>query len=104
VVVVVGVSGDIDASNASDLAVLTRIRLERASSLILDLSGVDFIGAAGFWVLWSIKEHCIAAGPHLAVVASAAVTRLLDVCDPSHTLQRRPDVDAALLAVSRRHP
>jgi anti-anti-sigma factor len=76
--VVVSVRGEVDASNGTDLAGYVERHLGIAGTLVLDLSGVEFFGAAGLTALRRIDLCCDRTRWQL--VASAAVRRVLRAC------------------------
>ncbi|HZQ31730.1 MAG TPA: STAS domain-containing protein [Mycobacterium sp.] len=80
------VAGDVDASNASRLADYVFRRAANCRRLILDLEGVAFFGTAGFTTLRTIDIRCERACVTWTLVSSPAVRRVLDICDPRHTL------------------
>jgi anti-anti-sigma regulatory factor len=67
--------------------------------LVLDLTSVEFFGTAGFSALHTLNVRCAGESVLWAAVPSAAVIRLLRVCDPDSTLPLFDGVDAALAAV-----
>jgi anti-anti-sigma factor len=83
---VISVHGELDASNASQLADYVQRCATHSRSLILDLSGVDFFGTAGFSALHTINARCADANVDWAVAPSQAVFRLLRICDPHNAL------------------
>ncbi|WP_343710413.1 STAS domain-containing protein [Mycobacterium sp.] len=93
---VVAVDGDIDAANAGRFADHVQRCAAGCGCLIVDLRGVEFFGTEGFSVLHGINVRCAEAGVRWAVVPSAAVRRLLSICDPDEMLPTAPTVTAAL--------
>ena len=85
-VVRISAAGDIDASNARQLADYVFHRAANCRRLILDLAGVDFFGTAGFSTLRRIDVRCAHADVRWNLVSSRAVRRVLDICDPRQTL------------------
>ena len=85
-VMVVKVTGDIDATNIDRLYDYTRRFVRQTPGLILDLSGVDFVCARGISVLYTLDNDCRTAGTHWAIVGSPFVRRLLRIGDPSDAL------------------
>jgi anti-anti-sigma factor len=83
---VITVHGELDASNASELADYVQRCATHSRSLILDLCGVEFFGTAGFSALHTINARCAGANVDWAVVPSQAVFRLLRICDPHNAL------------------
>ncbi|HWF28559.1 MAG TPA: STAS domain-containing protein [Mycobacterium sp.] len=94
---VITVDGELDAANADQLAAYVQRSVSRARRLILDLRGLEFIGTAGFSALHRINVVCSAAQVPWAMVTSAAVSRLLRVCDPDGTLPVTTRADEPLL-------
>jgi anti-anti-sigma factor len=100
---VVSADGEIDAANAGKLGDYTlRVALQ-SQNLVLDLSGVEFFGTEGFSMLHMLNVQCAKVGVRWAMVPSAAVTRVLRICDPEGGLVAESTVDAAL-AVTRGEP
>ena len=96
--------GEIDAANAQEFVEYALRHAERIKRLVLDLSGVEFFGTAGFSSLHSLNVRCAGEAIDWASVPSAAVSRLLRVCDPDSTLPFFDGVDAALAAVQGERP
>jgi anti-anti-sigma factor len=98
-IVAVDVHGEVDASNADQLIrYVTRVRMAR-DVVVLDLSGVTFIGTHGFSAILQAKEG------GTVVVPSPVVDRLLRLCDPQSLVPVAADVDAAVTMLRRRpHP
>jgi anti-anti-sigma factor len=86
--------GELDASNAGQLADYVQRCATHAESLILDLSGLEFFGTAGFSALHTINVRCAGADLRWAVVPSRAVSRLLRICDPDNALPIAHSADA----------
>jgi anti-anti-sigma factor len=84
--VVITAHGELDASNANQLADYVQRCVANANSVILNLSGLEFFGTAGFSALHTINVRCAGADVRWAVVPSKAVSRLLRICDPDHAL------------------
>ncbi|MBV8860382.1 MAG: STAS domain-containing protein [Mycobacterium sp.] len=94
--VVVTAHGELDASNAHQLADYVQRCATHSRSVILNLSGLDFFGTAGFSALHTINVRCAAADVRWAVVPSRAVSRLLGICDPDSALPVTKSVPAIL--------
>ncbi len=84
--VVITAHGELDASNANQLADYVQQCAAHSKSIILNLSGLEFFGTAGFSALHTINVRCAGADVRWAVVPSKAVSRLLSICDPDHAL------------------
>jgi anti-anti-sigma factor len=93
---VISAHGELDASNASELADYVLRCAAQSRSVIVDLSGVEFFGTAGFSALHLINVRCASANLRWAVVPSKAVSRLLQICDPDNTLPLAKSVRAML--------
>jgi anti-anti-sigma factor len=98
-VVVVSAHGDIDKTNARSLTEHSLANLARCRGLILDLTRLEFFGAAGFSELHRISVSCARAGTNWALVPGAAVSVVLRVCDPDGLLPAVGTVSAALARV-----
>jgi anti-anti-sigma factor len=92
--VVVTAEGELDASNAIQFADYFDLCITDSTPLVVDLSGLEFFGTAGFSALHLINVKCAAAGLRWAVVPSKAVSRLLRICDPDHALPTIASVHA----------
>lgn len=84
--VVITAHGELDASNANQLADYVALCAAHRNAVILNLSGLEFFGTAGFSALHTINVRCAGADVPWALVPSRAVTRLLRICDPDHAL------------------
>lgn len=83
---VVSAYGELDAANADQLAEYVGRCVTHCRWLTLDLTGLKFIGTAGFSALHRINVTCSAADVRWALVPSMAVSRLLRICDPDGVL------------------
>lgn len=97
---IVSVYGEIDAANAPEFAAHAGEHTARTERLVLDLSKVSFCGTAGLAALQQLEDRCAAERVAWGMTASAAVHRLVGICDV--TLPIHPTVAAALDAVRRR--
>jgi anti-anti-sigma factor len=98
-VAVISVHGDIDKTNARTFTEYSLANLARCRGLILDLTRVEFFGAAGFSELLKISMSCARAGIGWALVPGDAVSVVLRVCDPDGFLPAADTVTAALASV-----
>jgi hypothetical protein len=55
-------------------------------ALVLDLSGVDFLGVEGLRVLVNIGQQCQRTGLPWAMITSGAIQRLLRIADSIHPI------------------
>ncbi|XVS62701.1 STAS domain-containing protein [Actinosynnema sp. CA-299493] len=77
-VTVVAVSGEVDMLTAPQLRADALRHLDAGSTLVLDLSGVSFLGSAGLAVLVEASQHAQRRDASFRVVAvERAVTRPL---------------------------
>lgn len=95
-VVVISVRGDIDASNTAILTDEVSEHATRCDGLVLDLVGLNFFGAEGFPALHRVSVSCARTGIGWALVAGAAVSRLLRICDPQDLLPAVGTVEGAV--------
>jgi anti-anti-sigma factor len=91
--VVITVHGELDASNASQLADYFDLCTAHRTPLMLDLSRLEFFGTAGFSALHLINVKSAGANLRWAVVPNKAVSRLLRICDPDNTLPLVTSID-----------
>jgi anti-anti-sigma factor len=84
--VVITAHGELDASNANQLADYVQGCAAQSKSVIVNLSGLEFFGTAGFSALHTIDVRCADADVRWAVVPSKEVSRLLSICDPDNAL------------------
>ena len=96
---IISAHGELDAANTQQFVDYALRHAPRTERLVLDLSGVQFFGTAGFSALHSVNVRCAGEEVQWAVVPSAAVTRLLRICDPDSALPISASVDIALAAV-----
>ncbi|MGV0634260.1 STAS domain-containing protein [Mycolicibacillus trivialis] len=94
---VLAVRGEIDAANAADLTEAARDGVAHCQWLVLDLTEVEFMGTAGFAALHGIDT--VIDGVSWALVPSAAVTRLLRICDADGVLPSQRSMAEALAYV-----
>lgn len=87
-VVCISAAGEIDASNSARLADYVFHRSANCLELVLDLRDIEFFGSAGLTTLINIHDRCAQAHVRWTVMPSRAVSRVLDICDPEHTLPR----------------
>lgn len=85
-VVVISVHGELDAANSPQLVDYALRHANRVKHVVLDFTGVAFFGIAGFSAAHAMNAHCARAQITWTLVPSAAVLRLLGICDPESTL------------------
>lgn len=100
---VVTVDGELDAANADQLVAYVKQSISRSKRVILDLRGLKFIGTAGFSALHRINVVCSGAQAHWVMAPSAAVSRLLRICDPDGILPVTTPLAEPLLPSGTNH-
>jgi anti-anti-sigma factor len=98
---VISISGEIDASNVSELSHHVREVASDCGALIVDLAEVDFIALDGLRALFALNNQCARTGTTWALIASHAVNRLLGVEDRDTLLPAVGSATEALLLVRR---
>ncbi len=91
--------GAIDASNADHVReYLLRVAV-RSARIVLDFSGLEFFGTAGFSAVESVIQGTERADARSVLVPSVAVARVLRICDPKGARPTVGTVGAALAAL-----
>jgi anti-anti-sigma factor len=98
-IAVIAAHGELDAANATEFADYALGRAEHTARLVLDLTGIEFFGTAGFSALHTLNVRCAGKKVDWVLVPSAAVSRLLHLCDPDAALPEADTVDAAVIAL-----
>ncbi|MGV0779642.1 STAS domain-containing protein [Mycolicibacterium sp. XJ775] len=93
---VISVQGELDASNATELTDCGIRNSRPRGQLVLDLSAVEFFGAGCFACLHTINVRCACEGIDWVLIPSAAVARVLGICDPACALPVSNELPAAL--------
>jgi anti-anti-sigma factor len=96
---VITAHGELDAANAQEFVDYALRHADHTDRLVLDLTGVDFFGTAGFSAMHAVNVRCAAEKIEWAMAPSAAVTRLMRLCDPDSALPICSSVEAAVTAV-----
>ncbi|MEO6793504.1 MAG: STAS domain-containing protein [Mycobacterium sp.] len=96
---VLTVNGEIDAANAERLADYGQHCAGTCDWLVVNLTGLTFLGVAGFSALHMINTQCTCANVKWRLVLSSAVSRLPRVCDPDSRLPLARSVPLARAAV-----
>jgi anti-sigma B factor antagonist len=89
--VAVQLRGEIDNSNAGQVAGLADA-LGDATVIILDMSGVSFLGAAGLTALLRLAARLSLSGRHLVLTGTDhhPVRRPIEICELDAVLDCRP--------------
>ena len=92
------VEGEIDMATREELTVRLLAAARAAErGLVVDLSAVEFMGAAGIHALEGARTELARRGGALAVVAPGGTPfRILDVTKLTETFNVAPSLDAAL--------
>ncbi|OBG23413.1 anti-anti-sigma factor [Mycolicibacterium celeriflavum] len=101
---IVTVQGQIDAANAADMIDYALRHAAELDCLVIDLSGVDFFGTAGFSALHTLNVRTAGENIGWVMLPSPAVSRLLRICDPDAALPVSDSVEAALSALQGGRP
>lgn len=92
----IGVRGDVDATNRQALGRFVARHARVSKQLILDLTGVDFFGSQGFTALYYVSVQCARRDVDWMIAGSRTVRRILRICDPDGELPLIADLEAAL--------
>jgi anti-anti-sigma factor len=95
-IVVITAEGEIDASNARDLAAYAESHAAHSTQLILDLTRLKFFGTAGFTALHTVNVSCCRDGAEWLLVPGHEVSRLLRLADPQGVIPLAATVEVAL--------
>ena len=98
-IAVIAAHGELDAANAQEFVDYALRHATHIDRLVLDLTGVDFFGTAGFSALHTLNVRCAAEKIEWALASSPAVIRLMRICDPDSALPICASVQEALAAV-----
>lgn len=92
----VTVGGELDAASARQFAEYAMGHISRSKELILDLQSVQFFSVSCVPTLHNLNMRCAREGVGWAFVPSAAVLRVLRICDPDEQLPAAPTIKIAL--------
>lgn len=96
---IVAVDGEVDFTNVKDLiGAATHVARDR-SGVVIDLSGVEFFGTAGFAALHALSVRYAARKTHWAVVPSRNVQRVVQICDTDAFVPMRATLASALASL-----
>lgn len=99
---VVAAFGEIDAANALEFVAYALRDGEHIERLVVDLTGVEFFGTAGFSALHTLNVRTAGEDIYWAMTPSVSVKRLLRICDPDAALPVFDSIEAAVEAVRAR--
>lgn len=78
--VVIAVTGELDIANACFLeAALLGVEASGAEEVVLDMTGVQFLGSVGLQVILDADERARGCGRRLTLLTSAAVRWMTDL-------------------------
>ncbi|OBI76229.1 STAS domain-containing protein [Mycobacterium sp. E740] len=86
--ITVSVSGEVDAANAKEFATAVGEAVSDARRVLLDLSGLEFFAFDGIAALHALNARLARSGTSWSVLPSAAVARVLTLCDPEQLIPR----------------
>lgn len=95
------VTGAVDAATAPHLIGDIDDLLRGYRQLVLDLSGVDFFGAAGYSLLHRLHAGCAGAAVGWVMVTGPEVRRLLRICDADGVFPTAPNIVSAVATLAR---
>ena len=98
-VLIVSANGELDAANSQEFVEYALQHTVAVKCLLIDLTGVEFFGTAGFSALHTLNVRCAEVGADWAMMPSKPVTRLLGICDPDATLPVAPTIETALAII-----
>jgi len=93
--------GEIDAANSADFFAQLQAHVNDYRQLVVDLSGLDFLGTAGFSALHTINVRCSRLGVNWVLVPGPEVRRVLRVCDAEGALPTADNIVSAVAALVR---
>ncbi|MEO8816466.1 MAG: STAS domain-containing protein [Mycobacterium sp.] len=96
---VITTHGEVDAANARQLVDFIDHCLNYCEWLVVDLSGLDFIGTVGLSALHQVQDRCAAVGVNWALVPSPAVSKVLQFGEPDRALPISESLAEALVTV-----
>lgn len=82
----VSVSGEVDAANAKEFATAVSAAIAGARRMVLDLSALHFFAFDGMAALHALNAQLARAEVPWSVLPSAAVARVLGLCDPEQLI------------------
>lgn len=98
--VLVTVDGELDATNAADLAKYIQRVIDGRRGLIVDLRGLEFFGTAGFSTLHHVNVTSSRRDVKWVVLPGRLVNRVLEICDPERGLPVASTLERAMAALS----
>ena len=95
-VVIVVVNGELDFTNAKELIEAATQAADDRAQVVIDLSGVEFFGTAGFAALHALGERYTQRRISWAVVPSRNVNRVVQICDTGDLVPLQATLAAAI--------
>lgn len=99
--VLMAVTGDVDAASAPTLFDRIQTLLTSYHQLVLDLSGVEFFGTAGYSLLHRLDVLADRSSRDWVVVSGPEVQRLLRVCAPERKFPIASNIVSAVATLAR---
>lgn len=96
--------GEIDAANAQEFVEYALRHAAELGRLVIDLSGVEFFGTAGFSALHALNVRTAGDNIDWVMLPSTSVSRLLRICDPDASLPVGDGIETALSAAQAKRP
>lgn len=96
--------GEIDAANAQEFVEYALRHAAELGRLVIDLSGVEFFGTAGFSALHALNVRTAGDNIDWVMLPSTSVSRLLRICDPDASLPVGDGIETALSAAQATRP
>ena len=93
---IISAIGELDAYNVHHLVGYVSRRILDSRTLVINLTGLGFLGAQGIQALFDIDDACHRAGVQWALLAGRPVHRLLQICDQDGMLPTVPSIQHAL--------
>jgi anti-anti-sigma factor len=93
--VLVGVRGEVDATNRHELGRFVARHTRVSKQLVLDLTGVEFFGSQAFAALYYVNVQCARRDVDWLIVCAPTVARILRICDPEDDLPLVGDIGTA---------
>ncbi|BBZ30103.1 hypothetical protein MMAD_43980 [Mycolicibacterium madagascariense] len=100
-IILVTVTGEVDAANALTLSSYVENEMETTSRLIVDLRSLEFFGTQGFSILHRINVMCSRFAVNWVLLAGTEADRVLHICDPDGGLPVADTMEDAIAAVTR---
>jgi anti-sigma B factor antagonist len=101
-IVIAGVRGEIDMSNAGELGeAISRRMSNESDGLVVDLSACEYVDSAGIHVLYELQARLRNRGQEICVVvpSEAMIAEALRLADVPRAIGAAETVEAALISL-----